>query len=295
MKKLTINLAAICLIQLLAGICLAAPIVDGNRIMNQDMGENLCALTFDDGPSPNTPALLDMLEGYNIPATFFLLGKNASYYPQIVERMINSGHEIGNHSWSHPNLRLLSTERQAEEIINTDSILRSLGAMPLYMRPPYGSFDERTAQIAEQLGLSVILWSLDSRDWKRLPDNYAKLLSTRGTIYDDGALRGIFLFHDTHKTTVDDLPRIVEHLRAGGCQRFVTVSEYLEGLADPEPAMVMTRHGAPMLAKAPLRIHYAAGSGQLPLARCSKPWEEKDHPEEIAHLQLEDSVSPMIQ
>lgn len=287
MKKILNRAAvALCVLHLLSGISLSMPIVDGSRIMAQDMSENLCALTFDDGPSPNTPALLDMLEEYGIPATFFLLGKNASYYPAIVARMLASGHEIGNHSWSHPNLKQISTDRQTEEIVSTDNTLRDLGASPLYMRPPYGSFDDRTVKIAEDLGLSIILWSLDSKDWKKLPDNYAKLVSTRGTVYEDGELRGIFLFHDTHKSTVDDLHRIVAQLRSGGCERFVTVSEYLARLADPEPPLLMTRRkDLPALAKAPLQIHYMAGTGQLPLARCSKPWEEPH--EKIAHLQLE--------
>lgn len=77
--------------------------------------------------------------------------------------------------------------------------------------------------------------------------NYATLRNNRGTVYAPGTLRGIFLFHDSHKRTVDDLPRIIRDLRAGGCQRFVTVTDYLEGLMDPEPGLLMTRvkRGAP--------------------------------------------------
>lgn len=166
------------------------------------------------GPSRNTPQLLDMLDQYGIPATFFLLGKQAELHPDIVRRIVAEGHEIGNHSYSHPNLRLLSSERKDEEIRRTDAILRSLGATPLFLRPPYGAFDHNTVETAESLGLSVVLWSLDSRDWKGLPPDYAKLRSTRGYAYPTGSLRGIFLFHDTHKSTVDDLPRIIADLRA---------------------------------------------------------------------------------
>lgn len=255
---------------------LSAAVVDGNRIMDQRMPENLCALTFDDGPSPNTGELLDMLDGYGIKATFFLLGQNARHFPDMVRRMAAEGHEIGNHTWSHPNLRVCRYERQFNELTETDRLLRSLGATPLYMRPPYGNFDERTIEIANDLGVDIILWSLDSHDWKSLPEDYAKLRSTRGTIYEDGALRGIFLFHDTHRTTVQDLPKIIANLKAGGCERFVTVSEYLGAMADPEPALAMSRH-APQPAKAPVRVRpaqpaYAAGSAPMPLARCSRPW-----------------------
>lgn len=247
-----------------------ARVVGGNIIMDKPMDENLCALTFDDGPSQNTPALLDMLAQYHIPATFFLLGQQVMQHPDTLERMISEGHEVGNHSWSHPNLRKLSTDSQAWQIMETDRLLRSHGAVPLFFRPPYGSFDERTVNITDELGVSILLWSLDSKDWKQLPEDYAKLVSTRGTIYENGQLRGVFLFHDTHKSTVDDLPRIIANLRNGGCDRFVTVSEYLHELSDPEAGLLMTRHG-PAKSIEKRFLKYVAGTGSLPLARCSKP------------------------
>lgn len=265
-----------------------ARVVDGSSIMDQHMRENLCALTFDDGPSTNTPQLLDMLSEYGIPATFFLLGKQAERHPDLVRRILAEGHEVGNHSYSHPNLRMLSPERKMQEIGQTDAILRSLGASPAFLRPPYGAYDNQTVAVAESLGLGIMLWSLDSRDWKSLPANYAALRSTRGTVYDTGTLRGIFLFHDTHKRTVEDLPRIIRDLRAGGCQRFVTVSDYLDGLLDPEPGILMTRRATdssqPIVAdKKPGRLKeqfqemppesYPAGTAALPLARTSRPWQ----------------------
>lgn len=268
-----------------------ALVVDGNRIMDQRMDENLCALTFDDGPSRNTGALLDLLAEHGIKATFFLLGSQVHAHPALAQRIAAADHEVGNHSWSHPNLRQASTERIREELGSTDALLRSLGITPLYMRPPYGSFDQRTVATANELGVDVVLWSLDSKDWKSLPPDYAKLRSTRGTIYDDGALRGIFLFHDTHKTTVDDLPRIIANLRAGGCDRFVTVSEYLVGTQDPEPPLLLTRHPAPPVAPGPVVAQsqptppaYPAGSGPVPLARCSKPWQPNPPTDESMDL-----------
>lgn len=287
--------AALCGFILLAAQNAPARVVDGNIIMDQRMSENLCAITFDDGPSRNTPQLLDMLDQYGIPATFFLLGKQAELYPGIVRRIAAEGHEIGNHSYSHPNLRLLSPERKAEEIRRTDAILRSLGVTPLFLRPPYGAFDHYTVEIADSLSLSVVLWSLDSRDWKSLPADYAKLRSTRGYVYPTGSLRGIFLFHDTHKSTVEDLPRIIANLRAGGCQRFVTVSEYLDGVLDPEPGLLMTRRplkeepgqmplaarhtveGVEGSAETPPARSWPAGSGPVPLARSSKPWQPENN------------------
>lgn len=277
-----------------------ARVVGGNTIMDQDMAQNLCALTFDDGPSRNTAALLDMLNSYEIKATFFLLGQQVLHNPDMAKRIEAEGHEIGNHSWSHPNLKTLSADAQKEELESTDELLRSLGITPLLMRPPYGSFDERTVQIADELGIDVILWSLDSRDWKSLPSDYSKLRSTRGTVYEDGDLRGIFLFHDTHKTTVEDLPRIIANLRAGGCDKFVTVSEYLEGILDQEPPLLMSRHTppaapkfstpqAPVVAPAPPMPAYAAGSGDLPMARCSRPSTLKKPEAKEETLNLDDA------
>lgn len=256
--------------------------VDGNRIMDQAMLENLCALTFDDGPSRNTPLLLDMLAEYKIPATFFLLGEHAAIYPETVRRMVAEGHEIGNHSYSHPHLRKLSEEMQRKEFLETDEVLRSLGATPLYLRPPYGAFDDNTRKIADELGVSLCLWSMDSVDWKRLPDDYAKLTSTRGTVYEPGSLRGVFLFHDTHKGTVEDLPRIIDNLRAGGCQRFVTVSDYVAGIRDPEPPLRMTLRGT--VKPQPM---YPSGEEEFPLARCSRPWNQES---EAATLVSRDPV-----
>lgn len=273
-----------------------ARVVEGNTIMDQPMRENLCALTFDDGPSINTPHLLDMLEEYGIPATFFMLGNQAERHPDIVKRVIAEGHEVGNHSYSHPNLRVVSLARKEEELRRTDTILRNLGASPQFMRPPYGSYDASTEKVAASLGLSLMLWSMDSRDWQRLPDNYATLRNNRGTVYAPGTLRGIFLFHDSHKRTVDDLPRIIRDLRAGGCQRFVTVTDYLEGLMDPEPGLLMTRikRGAPdmdepsMVARHQVEgVHqseelpphsFPAGSADIPMARSSTPWQLVESP-----------------
>ena len=266
-------LLALALLHLLpAGV--PAAVIDGNRIMDQRMSENLCALTFDDGPSRHTGHLLDMLAGYGIPATFFLLGENAERNPAMVRRIVAEGHEVGNHSWSHPNLRALPPELQEEEIRSTDAVLRALGGNPGYLRPPYGNFDAHTLAIAHDLGLGVILWSMDSHDWKQLPADYAKLRSTRGTQYDDGELRGIFLFHDTHKSTVDDLPRIIANLLAGGCRRFVTVSDYLAAALDPEPGMLMTRHPQAPFTVPELAVqHRRILPGEAcPLARCSRPW-----------------------
>ena len=123
------------------------PVYGGTSISNQPMGENLCAITFDDGPSIFTPHLLDMLDYYGISATFFQLGKNAAYYPDIVKRVLAEGHEVGSHSYSHPNMRKLSYQAKEEQLAKTDKILRYLKyvmlfvmvfALPFFYRGSYG-------------------------------------------------------------------------------------------------------------------------------------------------------------
>ena len=91
-------------------------VYDGVRIIAQPMQENLCALSFDDGPSANTPQILDILAAHNIPATFFVLGRNAEHRPDLVQRIHDEGHEIGIHTYSHPNLRHLNLAAQSEQI-----------------------------------------------------------------------------------------------------------------------------------------------------------------------------------
>ncbi len=268
----------------------AGDIHRGTNFSDQIMRENLCALTFDDGPSPHTEELLDMLGEYGIPATFFLLGKNVHLRPDLVRRMVAEGHEVGNHSWSHPQLRHLSEEQQMVELGRTTAALRELGAEPSFVRPPYGAFNDITAKVAKSLGLSIVLWSLDSNDWRHLPADYARLADTRGRVYPAGHLHGVFLFHDSLRRTVQDLPRIVRDLRQGGCQRFVTLSDYLGGMLDEEPPLLMTRLprlprkvAAPALPQPEMPPEsfpkamqpssgLAAGSTPVPLARSSRPW-----------------------
>lgn len=215
---------------------------EGWSISEQAMGDNLCAITFDDGPSVHTPRLLDMLDALDVRATFFMLGRNAQAHPDIVRQVVERGHEVANHSFSHVNFKTVGQARREKELVGTNEILRGLGGESVLFRPPYGAMDKEVLRLADRLGMRVVTWSHDSEDWKALPANYATLRSARGKVAKPGHLRGVFLFHDIHKTTVDDVPRMVAQLRAGGCDRFVTVSDFMQGLfIDPEPPMLLTR------------------------------------------------------
>src|ERR1700736_4871385 len=110
------------------------------------------AMTFDDGPSPETtPRLLDILKQRNIKATFFMIGQNAERNPEIVKRILVEGHEIGNHSWTHPQLAKLSDDRVTEEITKTQNAIKSAaGYTPTLLRPPYGSITARPKERIER-------------------------------------------------------------------------------------------------------------------------------------------------
>ena len=182
------------------------------------------AMTFDDGPSAeNTPRLLEMLKQRNIKATFFLIGQNVAANPDLVRRILADGHEIGNHSWTHPQLSKLSDDRVTMEITKTqDAIKDASGFTPSLLRPPYGAITPRQREwVEDRFGLNVILWSVDPFDWKR-PG--ASVITQR--ILSQVRPGAIILSHDIHKQTVDAMPATLDGLIAKG-YKFATVSQLI--------------------------------------------------------------------
>jgi peptidoglycan/xylan/chitin deacetylase (PgdA/CDA1 family) len=125
------------------------------------------ALTFDDGPNPAwTPQLLDVLASHDVQATFFLVGRYAQAEPELVRRIANAGHLIGNHSWSHPNLALTSTRRIREELTRTSEILQEIiGKRVRWFRPPFGGRRPAALRIARSLGMTPVTWNAITNDW----------------------------------------------------------------------------------------------------------------------------------
>jgi peptidoglycan/xylan/chitin deacetylase (PgdA/CDA1 family) len=189
------------------------------------------AMTFDDGPSAeNTPRLLEMLKQRNIKATFFLIGQNVAANPDLVRRILADGHEIGNHSWTHPQLSKLSDDRVTMEITKTqDAIKDASGFTPSLLRPPYGAITPRQREwVEDRFGLNVILWSVDPFDWKR-PG--ASVITQR--ILSQVRPGAIILSHDIHKQTVDAMPATLDGLIAKG-YKFATVSQLI-AMNKPKP------------------------------------------------------------
>jgi peptidoglycan-N-acetylglucosamine deacetylase len=194
------------------------------------------AMTFDDGPSAaNTPRLLDMLKQRNIKATFFLIGQNVAANPDIVRRILAEGHEIGNHTWTHPQLSKLGDDRVTTEITKTqEAIKEASGFTPTLLRPPYGAITPRQREwIENQFGLSVILWSVDPLDWKRPGPS---VVTQR--ILSQARPGAIILSHDIHKQTVDAMPATLDGLIAKG-YKFATVSQLI-AMNKPKPATGQT-------------------------------------------------------
>jgi peptidoglycan/xylan/chitin deacetylase (PgdA/CDA1 family) len=216
------------------------------------------AMTFDDGPSPETtPRLLDILKQRNIKATFFMIGQNAERNPAIVKRILAEGHEIGNHSWTHPQLSKLPDDRVTEEINKTQSAIKDAsGYTPVLMRPPYGAITARQKEwIEKQFSLSVIIWSVDPFDWKR-PG--ASVIEQR--ILAGARPGAIVLSHDIHKQTVDAMPATLDALAAKGF-KFVTVSQLIamnKPKSSPTPSPQSHPSGSPHASPAKKHAKLAA-------------------------------------
>ena len=178
------------------------------------------ALTFDDGPHPYyTEQLLDGLKERNVKATFFVLGKHAEEYPELVERMSEEGHLIGNHTYSHIQLSKSNSEAFKEELIKTSALIEELtGQEVQYVRPPYGTWDKK---FEEELNMFPVLWNVDPLDWSS--KNVAGIVQK---VKSKAKENSIILMHDEYKTTVTAALQIVDELTEEGYE-FVTVEEIL--------------------------------------------------------------------
>ncbi|MFC6427273.1 polysaccharide deacetylase family protein [Nocardiopsis tropica] len=199
-------------------------------------GSKCVALTYDDGPGGRTPELLDILAEYDARATFFVTGYPVMEDPRTVRRAYAEGHELANHTLSHPDLAGLGAGGIRSDLETVQALVyRETGYTMDLMRPPYGSTDAEVASVTADMGLAQILWSIDTNDWK---DRKSSVVADRAV---DGASPGaIILMHDIHDTTVDASRAIVRELDDRG-YTMVTVSQLL-GATEPGEAYV---DGAP--------------------------------------------------
>lgn len=185
-----------------------------------DTEKKYVALTFDDGPNDtSTIKLLGKLKKENIKATFFVLGQMVDRNPEVAKQIVREGHEIGSHSYTHPDLTQLNSSEIREEVLKTDkAVFHATGVLPKNFRPPYGAINGAVAQI---IGLPIIQWNVDSEDWKVV--NKELIVNNVVQNVEHGS---IILIHDIHETSVNSIPEMVNQLRKNGYE-FVTVSELL--------------------------------------------------------------------
>ena len=172
------------------------------------------------------PQILQVLEEKQVKATFFIVGEWAEQYPESVREIHMAGHEIGNHSYSHPDMTTLSSDKIAEDILRAETLLESLtGVKPNLFRPPSGAYNNRVVETAQGLGYQVVQWDCDSRDWKRL--EVKQILSNILSKVQNGS---ITLLHSGAPNTKEALPLLIDQLKSQG-YAFMTVGEMIY----PEP------------------------------------------------------------
>ncbi len=184
------------------------------------------ALTFDDGPHPRyTPKILDILDEYGIKATFFVIGVNADHYPNAMESVIRRGHEIGNHTYSHPHVSCLDSQTLRQEVEKCESTIYGLTDYKTKLfRPPEGLIDADVRQVLRNLDYKVILWDIDTKDWANTPpeaiaENVIKQVSSGDII-----LMHDYIAHDS--PTPEALRLFIPVLLEKG-YKFVVVSELI--------------------------------------------------------------------
>lgn len=186
-------------------------------------GRKVIALTFDDGPSDYTPAILDILKNRGVHATFFNLGDRAVAYESVEKRLVAEGHQLASHSESHQNMPDLDREQLRSEISQAfDHIHKASGVSTRVMRPPYGAFGEQQWKDAADLLDMNVIWSIDSLDWKR-PGVDAIVNNVVPNAYN-GA---VILMHDgggDRSQDVEALPKIIDALKQQGYE-FVTIDQ----------------------------------------------------------------------
>ena len=184
------------------------------------------ALTFDDGPHPvYTRQILQILYDYGVPATFFVVGENAERYPELLRAEYDSGHDIGNHTYSHPRITERNAANVEDEIKRADDIIYGvIGIKPSLFRPPEGRHGKTLDELIKKMGKTEILWTVDTRDWAHTDAD--KIIENIKNNIKDGS---VILFHDyitPPSPTPAVLEEIIPYLLSNG-YKLVTVSELL--------------------------------------------------------------------
>lgn len=188
--------------------------------MKQENEKKMVALTFDDGPSEiYTPILLEGLKKRGVKAAFFLIGESAKKNPGLVQQMVKDGHVVGNHTYTHVQLNGMSVENAMKEITDANEVLENItGRQVVYIRPPFGAFDE---ELDEKCDMIQVLWDVDPLDWKcQNCDTVVK------RVVENVEENDIILLHDIYSTSVEAAFHIIDILQQQGYE-FITLDELL--------------------------------------------------------------------
>jgi len=171
------------------------------------------ALTFDDGPTPGvTERILDELKQRGAQATFFMIGQRILAAPDLARRVVAEGHEVGNHTYTHPKLTGLPPLRAEEEIQKTQDVIHDvLGLQPAWFRPPYGDFRGNLAPLVTRRGMRVVMGNVDPADWSQPGEDKIIEVITR-----DARPGAIAICHDMHAQTANAVGRVLDNLIAAG-------------------------------------------------------------------------------
>ena len=199
------------------------PVLGGADTIKGGEAPGLVAFTFDDGPNPGTTdEVMDALVEFDVPATFFVVGrrlegKRAEAARALVGRMVELGFEVGNHSYSHPNLRGLDAKKNAWQVDETSKLIAELtGKAVGLFRAPFGAVGKATTAHSRKRGLTIVDWSIDSLDWKKPKEAKMRKAIVDGIFRENG---GVVLMHDTKKLTAKSVRRILDDLEAANCER----------------------------------------------------------------------------
>ena len=205
-----------------------------------DTDEKVCALSFDAAwGNEQTNTLLDILDKYEVKSTFFLVKQWVDKYPEDVKEIAARGHDVGNHSATHPHMAELSAEQQQEEIESCNEAIEKLtGSAPTLFRAPYGEYDNKLVQGLKERGMYCVQWNIDSLDWKN--PSPGEMLNR---IKEKLCPGSIILMHNGAENTPEALPKIIETLHSEGYS-IVPVSKLIpegEYYTDHEGKMILSK------------------------------------------------------
>lgn len=224
MKLLSVIICAL----LLMNSYIVCSFAEENIYRSIPNAKGLIALTFDDGPHPRyTRQILDILKKEGIKATFFVIGENIGYYDEgIVADIISNGHELGNHTFNHEHTKNMTNEAFYRDVKACHELIKEkYGYEMKIFRPPEGYVDEKVKNIAKELDYSIIIWSIDTKDWEHVGSDLIV-----GNIEKNASDGDIILMHDyvsKPNTTIGALEQVIKNLKSEG-YKFVTVSELIE-------------------------------------------------------------------